>query len=280
MRTMRTLAALILCAACGGSSPPPGPTPPPAAPPAPAAASAVHKDLGWLVGRWESPHGIEHWVAAGDALFGVSFTADGKYEALLIRTVNNAVVYDASPDGGPSTAFPLNRAAGQTVVFSALDHDPVAIAYSRNGDQLHAQVEFQGDVVPLKLDWTLAGPGSAPELEAADKAWSDAVAARGVDAWVEGFDPEGTQRTNGGQLITDAAERRKIMEPVLAGSFRLLWQPVASGWSPAKNMGYTVGTWRYLAGNDEKGRGAYLTIWRRQPDGSFKAYWDGGDPEG
>jgi hypothetical protein len=275
---MRTLVALILCAACGSSSPPPPTRDPP--PKRWLGTVDVQRELGWLVGRWESPQGIEHWVAAGDALFGISLTADGKYEALMIRSVGGRVVYEASPNGVPPTAFPLDRAAGQTAVFHLPDHDPVSIAYNRNGDRLQAEVQVMGDALPLQLEWTLAGPGSAPELEATDRAWSDAVGARGVDAWIEGFDPEGIQLTNSGTLIEDPVERRKVMEPVLAGSFRLVWQPVASGWAPAKDKGYTVGTWRYLAGNDEKGRGAYLTIWRRQPDGSFKAYWDGGDPEG
>jgi hypothetical protein len=285
MRAMRALIPLPLLLACGGSSSPatpPQPRPAAGAPPA-LAAVAVQQELGWLAGRWEAEAGIEHWTAAGDALFGASFTVEGsatvQYEALIITAVDGKPVYQASPSGTPPTRFPLQRSGGQAVVFALPDHDPMSIAYHRNGDKLFAEVHPIGDMLPLKLTWRLGAAGRAPELEATDRAWSDAVAARGVDAWVEGFDPEGVQLTNAGTLITDAAERRKVMEPVLAGSFRLLWQPVASGWSPARDLGYTVGTWRYLAGNDEKGRGAYMTIWRRQPDGSYKALWDGGDPQ-
>lgn len=275
---------LILLVACGGSPPPAAP--PTAAAPAPAVAPAavVQQRLGWLVGRWQAADRIEHWVAAGDALFGASFTVEQgrtvEWEALIVKDAGGAVVYEAAPNGAAPTAFTLGEAGEQAATFVNAGHDwPRHIGYRREGDRLSAEVQGKGDRV-LKLQWTLAGPGAAPELEAADRRWSDEVERRGVDAWVENFDPEGVQRGSREPRLAGADAIRKAMEPVLAGSFRLIWQPVASGWSPAGDTGYTVGTYRYLAGNDEQGRGAYITLWRRQPDGSWRVLYDAGDPEG
>jgi ketosteroid isomerase-like protein len=57
-------------------------------------------------------------------------------------------------------------------------------------------------------------------------------------------------------------------------------------WTPAKaealvgaDVGYTVGRWQrsqMVNGKTAKGQGQYLTVWRKQKDGSWKAVFDTG----
>ena len=71
------------------------------------------------------------------------------------------------------------------------------------------------------------------------------------------------------------------MEPLFAKGVQIEWAPVASGLSPAGDLGYTVGTSRYTAPDAsgarvETGRGSYVSIWRKQSDGGWKVLFDTG----
>src|SRR5688500_11280590 len=125
---MRAHAWLILAVACGGGPAPAGPAPAKPIEPAAAAKPGVQQKLGWLVGRWQSASGIEHWTAAGDALFGASFTVEGgrpaHHEALILRDVGGVPTYEASPDGALHTAFTLSAAGDRGATFVNPAHDP------------------------------------------------------------------------------------------------------------------------------------------------------------
>jgi len=49
------------------------------------------------------------------------------------------------------------------------------------------------------------------------------------------------------------------------------------------DLGYTLGTWQsthYNAkGQGQVATGKYVTIWRKQADGSWKVVFDGGNPD-
>jgi ketosteroid isomerase-like protein len=61
----------------------------------------------------------------------------------------------------------------------------------------------------------------------------------------------------------------------------LAWQPVAARASRAGDLGFTVGVYQSSSigadGTTFHGQGKYLTVWRRQADGSFKWVLDGGN---
>ena len=275
---------LLLLAGCGapgeGGAPAGRSRGPGSAGSAAAAASPVQERLGWLVGRWESAGAIEHWVPAGDALLAAGFqVADGRtafFEVMILREQDGAIVYEAMPGGGPGVAFQLASLSAQGAGFARPGHDPQAIAYARRGERLDARVDRAAGE-DLALSWTLGPAGSAPELEEVDRAWAARVEARGLEAWVEMFEPDAAQRATGGARLTGEAIRR-AMEPVLAGSQRLDWRPIASGLSPAGDLGYTAGLWTHHAGRRTVDRGAYLTIWRRGPDGSWRVLHTASDP--
>lgn len=59
------------------------------------------------------------------------------------------------------------------------------------------------------------------------------------------------------------------------GNRSLYWWPEFAGIARSGDLGFTTGP--YVAGSDVV-RGHYFTVWRRQPDGSWKWIYDGGPP--
>ena len=64
------------------------------------------------------------------------------------------------------------------------------------------------------------------------------------------------------------------------GGPTLRWTPTRAESLVAGDVGYTIGTWERHAkdarGNDVVRRGQYLTVWRKQKDGSWQAAFDTG----
>lgn len=127
----------------------------------------------------------------------------------------------------------------------------------------------------------------AAEREAlmeADRAFSQVFAEEGVDGWVSFFDKKGIQMPGGtaaawGREEVERLARRLFDAPTFTS---LSWEPVYAQVAAAGDLGFTLGN--YLAkGTDEEGqeigrRGNYVTIWRKQEDGSWKVAFDTGNP--
>ncbi len=60
----------------------------------------------------------------------------------------------------------------------------------------------------------------------------------------------------------------------------LIWKPVKAEVSPDGQLGYTFGNWEYTftdkSGKRSTSYGNYVTIWKKQSDGSWKYVLDGG----
>jgi ketosteroid isomerase-like protein len=246
--------------------------------------SEVGPELGWIVGRWARPAGIEHWAQAGGVLWGVGFSVrDDKtelFEALLIEKAGGGLRYVAMPNGKREVAFPATEAGPAGAVFANPQHDfPRIIRYRREGDVLVARVE--GDAPAEDYRWQLEPPGRAEALEAADRAFAADTASRGVEGWVAAFDPAGAMWNRRRQVSQAGEGIRAAMAPLFAKGVQIEWAPLASGLSPAGDLGYTVGTSRFTApdasgARTETHRGAYVTIWRKQSDGRWKVLFDTG----
>jgi ketosteroid isomerase-like protein len=71
------------------------------------------------------------------------------------------------------------------------------------------------------------------------------------------------------------ADAVQYVSSINDSSFSISWEPIGGDVSESGDMGYTYGT--YLLKTDtEKQEGTYITIWRRQKDGSWKYVLDGG----
>jgi ketosteroid isomerase-like protein len=119
-------------------------------------------------------------------------------------------------------------------------------------------------------------------LLAEDARFDAAVAAHGVDAWIAEFASD-TAIWDGAKLVHDRELYRTKMGPLLSKPGNALrWQPE---WAEAQgDLGYTTGKWQLHAlgadGQDQvKATGKYVTVWRRQPDGTWKVVFDMGNDD-
>lgn len=62
-----------------------------------------------------------------------------------------------------------------------------------------------------------------------------------------------------------------------AQTFKLEWYPVRVEVSKSADLGYTFGNWIFTNKDDEKGYGNYMTVWKKQKDGTWKYVMDGGN---
>ena len=126
------------------------------------------------------------------------------------------------------------------------------------------------------------------EKFAIDRRLDADLAARGVDAWVDRFDRDGAARRDHLAIGQDAIRSAAASMFVATAGARLERAPIASGLSPAGDLGYTVGRSRERAagadrdsgsdsgsGDEERpGQRGYVTVWRRQADGGWRALFD------
>ena len=116
----------------------------------------------------------------------------------------------------------------------------------------------------------------------ADVAFAHATQVRGVDRWVEYFADSGVQVTPGRNVVGKAAIR-ELMAPSLGDTARTLtWTPTSADVSESGDLGYTIGRWERthrLRDSTVTTRGSYVTIWRKQQDGSWKVVLDIGNPD-
>ena len=120
------------------------------------------------------------------------------------------------------------------------------------------------------------------DLMATDNAFGRATAARGIDGWMayvadDGvFMPDGTDPVRGKDAI------RAFYTPAFARpGYSLTWRPTDADVARSGDLGYTFGVYESRR-TDRDGKrvtshGKYVTIWKKQPDGSWKAVIDIGN---
>ena len=113
----------------------------------------------------------------------------------------------------------------------------------------------------------------------ADRDFNSEFAKRRVEGWVSWFDTAGVQVAPSGDTPRGHEQIRAHMTKNFGDSARILdWRPVMAEVSNDGSMAHTVGTWDfYVRGKDSAasaGSGHYLTVWRRQADGSWKVLAD------
>ena len=116
----------------------------------------------------------------------------------------------------------------------------------------------------------------------ADRAFAQETAARGVEGWVAFFAEDGKMFPPEGIATGKDAKR-----DARAGSFsdpgrQLTWEPSSAVVSAPGDLAYTLGRWELLSTETTGSagvlaRGNYVTIWRREPDGSWKVVVDIGN---
>ena len=267
-------AALVLVLVLGGAcSAPPRKIPPSPRPVNPELSTALAA-LGWLPGTYGDKASSETWVAAGGALYGVTLRDAGTFDVAIVDDADGAGPADgvlrfyAMPNGTPPIELrERTRASTESMTQIVFANDAKSIGYMRRGEDFI--VETDHAMVPR-----IVGPTpSAPELEAADRAFSDDTGKRGVDGWVAAFAPNGAMMRKAGRI--EGAAIGEGMKDLLAEGV-LAWSPLASG--KRGELGFTVGKATFTDGKSHEieWRSSYVTIWARQPSGAWKVLLDVG----
>jgi len=125
-------------------------------------------------------------------------------------------------------------------------------------------------------------PPDASVLMEADRAFSADVQQGGSEAWVSWFAEGGSQIVEGLGEVRDSDTRRQLMAGLDQG-VSLSWEPTRADIAASGDLGWTTGTFVSEApgpdGETVRGEGWYVSIWRLQPDGTWKVVMDLGNPK-
>jgi ketosteroid isomerase-like protein len=126
--------------------------------------------------------------------------------------------------------------------------------------------------------------GAALAVRDADIAFAKATAERGVGGWVSYFADSGVMVIPGRNVVGRAAIRDLMAQELRDTTVALTWKPVSVEVSPGGNMAYTIGRWdRTPRAGAPAGaavrHGSYVTIWRKQGDGTWKVVLDVGNAD-
>jgi ketosteroid isomerase-like protein len=121
-------------------------------------------------------------------------------------------------------------------------------------------------------------PNPADVLLKADREFAKQSAARGDAAWREILAPDASKPANGGRVLVGPQEIGDNMLAAFKSGFTLTWEPARAEISKGGKLGYTWGRYRSLF-NGKAHEGTYMTVWQKQPDGSWKVLFDTGDPD-
>ena len=136
----------------------------------------------------------------------------------------------------------------------------------------------------------LIGCSSPPDLPVADetvlleadRAFAAQTAARGADGWADWFEAEASMFPRQGVVRGREAIRQVMTGVFVEGRPRLVWEPVSAVIAASGDLGYTIGRWQQLApapSDSVLATGNYVTLWRRQADGSWKVTADIGNDD-
>ena len=113
----------------------------------------------------------------------------------------------------------------------------------------------------------------------ADAAWSRAATAKDLEGSVSFCADDASISPPNQTIVTgQQAIRQFFVQMFETPGFSVSWQPVNVGAAGSGDLGYSQGTYE-MTMNDPRNnpvtdRGKYITIWKKQPDGSWKVAAD------
>jgi ketosteroid isomerase-like protein len=122
--------------------------------------------------------------------------------------------------------------------------------------------------------------GKAEEaLLAADAAWEKAYSAKDVEKSVAFFDEQGSMLPSNAPVLNGKdAITKSLASAFKAPDYTLTWHANKVGVASSGELGYTSGTYEFISkeasGKTVSDKGKYLTVWKKQPDGSWKVLLD------
>lgn len=137
----------------------------------------------------------------------------------------------------------------------------------------------------LLLGCAAEAPPAAPDpgvLMDADRRFAADVAEGGTDAWVSWIAEDGAQIVPGAGEVTGRDAIGELMADLDDPASSLTWEPLRADIAGSGDLGWTTG--RFVSettlpdGTTRRGEGRYVSIWRKQADGSWKVVMDLGNP--
>jgi uncharacterized protein (TIGR02246 family) len=152
---------------------------------------------------------------------------------------------------------------------------------------LIAILAFSLVMIGLALACQPALPPSPPDTRAADEravreadaACAKAAAPNNVEGYLSCFADDALSLPPNSPILTGKESIRKSLSEVMSTpGYALSWQVSKAEASRGGDLAYSMGTYEVTM-NTPKGkpitdRGKYLTVWKKQPDGKWKAVAD------
>ena len=122
------------------------------------------------------------------------------------------------------------------------------------------------------------------DLLATDQAFDAATAAHGLEGFAQFLADDVATLRPDQPIIQGKAAVMRVWAPLLENrTLAIRWKPLASANSGAGDLGYTMGSYEIsrIEGPGKRivDAGKYVTIWRKQRDGSWKVVFDSGVPD-
>lgn len=133
----------------------------------------------------------------------------------------------------------------------------------------------------LLLIGCAAPPADPAVLMDADRAFAAAVAEDGADAWAAWFAEDGAMIQAGVGEVRGRDAIREAVAYLDRPGLSLQWEPERADIAASGDLGWTTGSWQLRQEGPDgpiASRGRYVSIWRRQPVGSWKVVMDLGNP--
>jgi ketosteroid isomerase-like protein len=127
----------------------------------------------------------------------------------------------------------------------------------------------------------VAKPADIAGLLEADQAFDRATATKGLEGFASFIADDVSTLRPDKPVITGKSAMVDLWTPLLHNpALSIRWKPLSASASTGGDLGYTVGSYE-ITQTDDKGKtvaatGKYVTIWRKQADGSWKVVFDSG----
>jgi ketosteroid isomerase-like protein len=119
------------------------------------------------------------------------------------------------------------------------------------------------------------------QLMEADSEFSRAAETRGLEGWMSWFADDAQINSSKGVVKGKAALREYYSKMFAQPGFSISWKPFFAEASKDGTLGYTMGVAQFRAtkpdGTVETREGHYLSVWKKQPDGTYKVVSDMGN---
>jgi ketosteroid isomerase-like protein len=114
-------------------------------------------------------------------------------------------------------------------------------------------------------------------IQAADAAWMKVYHAKDLDKSLSFLDEQGSMLVSNAPMATGKdALAKAIARDFAAGD--LTWHGNKVGVARSGDLGYTTGTYEWTlktgSGKTATDKGKYLTVWKKEADGSWKVLYD------